>query len=121
MGISKARYMKQTCVYWAPGNESSGGRAHDIYGQPVYTAAVEKACRWESESKIFVSAKGTEETSKAIIFIDDVVVGGLLMLGELSSSLDLDDPRNNEGAWEIRMVEIIPNRTASVLYTWAYV
>jgi len=121
MSISKTRYMKQTCVYWAPGNESSGGRAHDIYGQPIYDTAVEKDCRWENESKIFLTAKGTEECSNAIIFIDDVAVGGLLMLGELSSVLELDTPRDNEGAWEIRMVETIPNRTASVFYTWAYV
>jgi hypothetical protein len=120
MSSLKNRYMKQTCVYWAPGNADSGGLAYNNYGQPVYSDPVEKNCRWEDIAVTFLSTKGTEETSKAVVFVDDIVVGGLLLLGDLSSSLDLVDPRNNEGAWEIRQVESIPNRLATITYTWAY-
>ena len=120
MSISKARYMKQTCVYWAPGNAESGGLAHNMYGQPVYADGVELDCRWEDTAEIFVSAKGVEECSRAVVFVDGTVVGGLLMLGDLSSALDTADPRKNDGAWEIRQIESIPNRRVTVTYHWAY-
>jgi hypothetical protein len=112
--------MKQVCVYWAPGNVDSGGLAYDNYGQPVYSSPVEKNCRWENVAVTYVGRQGTEEVSKAVVFIDDVVVGGLLLLGDLSSALDLTNPRNNADAWEIRQVEAIPDRRATVTYTWAY-
>ncbi len=120
MGISKTKYQKQVCVYWAPGHTESAARSWDVYGQPIYADPVEKYCRWDDIAEIFVRADGTQETSKAIVFVDDVLQGGLLLLGELTSALNLVDPRSNEGAWEIKKVETIPNRTASVNYTWAY-
>ena len=120
MAISKAKYMKQTCVYWAPGNADSGGLAYDMYGQPVYADGVELDCRWENVTEIFVTLKGVEESSRAIVFVDDTVVGGLLMLGDLDSTLDVADPRKNNGAWEILKVESITNRIATVTYSWAY-
>jgi hypothetical protein len=115
----KTRYQKQLCVYWAPGNVDSGGVAYDNYGQPVYSDPVEKVCRWEDVAVTFVGMKGTEEVSKSVVFVDDVVVGGLLLLGDLSSALNLTSPRDNEGAWEIRQIESVPDRRANVTYTWA--
>ncbi|MFA7218027.1 MAG: hypothetical protein WC057_05450 [Dehalococcoidales bacterium] len=114
MSNLKNRYMKQTAVYWAPED------TYDDYGQPVYADPVEKSCRWEDVAESFVGAKGALETSKSVVFIDGVVVGGLLMLGELSSSVNLVSLRENEAVWEIRQVESIPNRNASVTYMWAY-
>jgi len=120
MSISKARYMKQTCVYWAPGNADSGGLAHNMYGQPVYADGVELDCRWENVAVQFVTVKGVEESSRAVVFVDGTVVGGLLMLGDLDSTLDVADPRKNDGAWEIKQIESIPNRRNTVTYNWAY-
>lgn len=120
MSINKNRYMKQTCVYWAPRSTESGEQAVDMYGQPIYTDPVEKKCRWEDTAVIFVNMKGVEETSKAMVFIDDVQIGGLLMLTDLSSALELVNPRQNDQAWEIRQLETVPNRTATINYTWAY-
>lgn len=116
----KTKSMRQTAVYWPPASTESGGRAFDKYGQPLYATAMEKDCRWEDIAQIFVGLTGTEETSKSVVMIDDVLVGGLLMLGTLDDVTDLVDPRNNVGAWEIKQREKIPNMRASIFYTWAY-
>lgn len=116
----KSRTQKQTAVYWAPANTESGGRAYDNYGQILYAAPVEKNCRWEDVAELFVNITGTEERSRSIVMIDDVEVGGLLMLGTLDDITDSDNPRNNEGAWEIKQKERIPNLRGNVFYTWAY-
>jgi len=118
--MSIKRHMHQTAVYWAPANTESGGRSFDNYGSPLYASPVEKTCRWEDTVTIFVGITGTEESSKAVVMIDDVLVGGLLMLGTLSDVTDLADPRNNIGAWEIRQKEKIPNLRNTITYEWAY-
>lgn len=116
----KTRTQKQTCVYWAPGNTESGGKAFDENGVPQYASPVEKICRWDETSEIFVSTNGVEEVSKAIVFVDDIAVGGVLMLGTLDDVTDEDVPQNNEGAWEIRKRERVPNVRGTIFYEWAY-
>lgn len=116
----KSKVQVQTCVYWAPANADSAGLAFDNYGQPLYSDPVEKLCRWEDVAQIFVSPSGTEETSKSVVMVDDVAIGGLLLLGTLDDVTDLSDPRNNAGAWEIRQREKIYNLRGSVSYEWAY-
>lgn len=118
--MSLKRCMRQSCVYWAPANTESGGIAHDNYGQVVYTDPVEKDCRWEDISEIFVNVSGMEERSRAVVMVDDVEIGGLLMLGTLDDITDLSIPKNNTGAWEIKQKEKIPNLKGTVFYEWAY-
>jgi hypothetical protein len=95
------KVLKQTAVYWAP----SGTNA---YGQPTYSAPVEIAVRWDDMSEEFLGPDGDRELSRAKVMVaSDVELRGVLMLGDLGSSVDQDDPKANEGAWEIRMFKKI--------------
>ncbi len=117
--ITKMR--KQTAVYWAPGSEESGGADFDEYGKPLYASPVEIDCRWEDVAEEFIDAKGTLATSRAIVYVDrDVRVGGVLMLGTLETGMDLDDAKQNEGAWEIRRFDKLPNLKATEYLRTAY-
>ena len=116
----KSKICRQTCVYWAPGNTESGGKAVDKYGKTVFTSPVEKDCRWEDTAEIFIGTNGVQETSKSVVMVDGVVTGGFLMLGTLTDVTDSTNPRNNTGAWVIKQVESIPNFKATVFYDWAY-
>jgi len=119
MGIIK-RMRKQIAVHWALASAESGGIAHDDYGQPVLTDPVEIECRWEAKSEEFVAANGTKTTSRAVVYVDrDVDVGGVLMLGELTDVTDVD-AKENEGAWEIKRFDRIPNLKATEYLRIAY-
>lgn len=100
MGIlSKIRV--QTAVYWG----THGTIPASEYGKPAYASPVQITCRWIDKSERFVDTTGTERVSRAKVFVDqDVVVGGLLMLGTTSDITDSNNPRNNTGAWEIQSV-----------------
>ena len=100
------KVMNQTAVYWPP---EEPGR----YGRPTYGTAIEIACRWDDVQKEFISARGDQEVSLAELIVDrDLEVKGVLMLGVLSDVVDLDDPKSNEGAWEIRMIGKTPDKKA---------
>ena len=108
------RMRKQKCVYWPLGSAESGGSDEDSYGNPSHGSPIEIDCRWEDGNKEFVGSKGTTELSSARVFVDrDMQVGEMLMLGELDSSVDQDDPRNNQGAYEIRAFQKTPNLKAT--------
>jgi hypothetical protein len=105
MGII-TKMLKQTAVYW----EKTGV---DDYGQPTWAAPIEIRCRWEDRTEEFVSPEGTREASMAVVYVgQDVVVGGVLMLGLLGSSVDENDPKANLGAWEIRSFSKLPDLKA---------
>ena len=105
------RMLKQTAVYWPLANvESAGGDAFDDYGQPLFTDPLEISVRWEDKAEEFLNAEGTRILSNAVVYVDqDVVVGGVLMLGELTDITDADVPKENENAWEIRRFDKLPN------------
>ena len=112
-----SRMKKQTCVYWPLANSDSGGLAYDDHGQPAYGDAVEKSCRWQDVCEEFVSVDGTKQVSKSKVFVDGCVVGGVLMLGELTDITDATYPLNNSGAHEIQRYDSIPNlKNTETLY-----
>lgn len=120
MSIIK-RMRKQIAVYWALASTESAGSDHDDYGQPVVTDPVEIKCRWEAKSEEFIAANGTKTTSRAVVYVDrDVDVGGILMLGELTDITDEEDPKENEGAWEIKRFDNTPNLRATEFLKTAY-
>ena len=101
---------KQTAVYWPLGSEDSGGSDWDSYGKPLYATPVQISCRWEDVAKEFIGKQGTTEISKSIVYVDrDVRVGGVLLLSLLANVSDLTTPKNNDGAWEIRRFDKLPN------------
>jgi len=100
----------QTAVYWPPGSEETGGKDFDDYGKPMYATAVELSCRWDDMTEEILRADGTTDLSRAQVIVDqDVSVRGVLCLGELTDMDDLDDPKENEGAWEIKRVDKNPD------------
>lgn len=102
--------LNQTAVYWPMAGDASAGEDFDDYGQPVVGVAVEIDCRWEDVSEEFIDVTGTRQLSRAKVYVDrDVNVGGILMLGTLSDIVNADEPKTNEGAWEIRRFDKIPS------------
>ncbi len=107
-----SRMRRQTAVYWAK-------LATDAHGQPTFDDPVEITCRWEEKKIEFVNAMGEKLTSGALVYVDrDTPIGGMLLLGELTSGFDFD-PRAHVGdAWEIRHFERLPNlRNTEILRT----
>lgn len=101
------RMLKQIAVYWAP-------LAPDKFGKTTYAAPVEITCRWEQRDEEFKDRDGSVLISPAVVYVgQDVVVGGMLMLGELTSSVDETNPRANAGAWEIGRFDKLPTLRAT--------
>jgi hypothetical protein len=110
---------KQTAVYWPPGSEETGGADYDGYGHPLFASPVEISCRWEDIVQEFVDSENETRFSQSIVYTDrDVKLRGVLMLGTLNDVTDLDNPKENEGAWEIRRFDKLPNlRNTEILRT----
>jgi hypothetical protein len=97
------RMRKQTAVYWAP-------IGYDNTGHPEWDDPIEIDCRWEDVTEEFIDPTGTRFFSTAKVYVDqDVELGGVLMLGELDDLESGSDPKANEGAWEIKRFEKLPN------------
>lgn len=97
------RMLKQTAVYWAP-------LAADRTGRPTYAAPVEIAVRWEDRRVEFMDENQEIALSNSVVFTaSDVRVKGILMLGEITTSLNVANPKANAGAWEIRGFSKTPN------------
>ena len=110
------RMRKQKAVYWPLATASP-----DDYGQPVYDTHVEIDCRWDDVVQEFIDSKGTIQASHSIVYTDrDIVLGGVLMLGELADITDEDNPKENENAWEIKRFDKIPNLRATEYLRMAY-
>jgi len=110
------RMLKQKAVYW-----ELSSLEFDNYGQPIPTSPVEIDCRWEDVGEEFLDDAGTTQLSRAKVYVDrDVEIGGVLMLGELSSSVDEDNPKENENAWEIRRFEKLPTLKATQFLRTVY-
>jgi len=108
------RMLKQTAVYWPLASEETGGQAVDDYGQIVYGDAVEIDCRWDDEMVEVLDAQDNVFISRAKVYVDrDVSIGGVLMLGTLDDVVYLDDPKANDGAYEIRAFLKNPNFKAT--------
>lgn len=97
------RMRKQTCVYWAPASP-----AYDEFGKTLYDDPVQLSCRWQTHNVLMQNEKGEEFTSRALVFVANVVVAGVLMLGTLSDVTE-SRPLDNTDAWEIQAIEKIPN------------
>jgi len=115
------RMLKQTAVYWPPAGEESSGEDFDGYGRPISTAAYEILCRWEEKSEQFLDSDNNIQISNAIVYVgEDVRKGGYLFLGELTDLEDVDNPQDNDNAWEIMKFEKNPNLKATKFLRTAY-
>ena len=116
-----SRMRKQTAVYWAPESEESAGDDFDDFGLPQVTIGVEISVRWEDRTEEFIDAEGMRQLSNAIVYVDqDVIIGGILMLGELTDITDAVNIKENDGAWEIRRFDKLPIIRATEFLRTAY-
>ena len=115
------RMQRQTAVYWALEHNESGGVAYDDYGQPQYIDPVEISCRWSDKIVQFIDFNGSEQVSKSKVFVDrDMVASEVLMLSELVDVTNLSNPKENDGAWEIRGFNSVPNFKATEFLRTAF-
>lgn len=111
---------KQTAVYWAPGSSETGGQDFDGLGARLYADPVEISCRWEDDAKQYVRADGEIGITKSIVYVDrDVIVGGVLALGSLST-MNTTNPLLNVGAGTINAFSKLPNIRATEFLRTAY-
>jgi len=101
-----ARRCVQTAVYWTPDGE-------DGYGNTVFTSDSprEIACRWEDSTRLMTDAQGDEIVVRAEVFVtEDLEEKGVLYLGTLDDldSAQEDDPKQVDGAYEIRRFDKMP-------------
>ena len=117
-----ARNLTATCVYWGnPQNDGEGGFTFDD--------AVEISCRWEDMMQIVSDAKGNEVSSRALVFVgQDLDEEGYLYLGTLDDLYDsaessagaIDDPKEIEGAYQIKRFQKTPSLSGSGYLRKAY-
>lgn len=98
------KYMKQDAVYW-PAN------GVDEFGKPTWGSPEAIRCRWDDKQETFVNANGDEEVSRARVMVDrDIAAKSVLFLGTLDDVTDVENPKENEGAWEVRLTMKTPDR-----------
>ena len=115
------KMLKGTCTYWPPGSEGSGSVDFDDYGQPIYSTPVEISCRWEEKAVEFIAPDGTMQVSQAVVYVSiDVSPRGVLINESLANVGDLDNPKNNDGAWEIKRFDKLPNFKGTEYLRTAY-
>ena len=65
--------------------------------------------------------KGSKVISSSIVYVDRVMKAkDVLMLGELDSGVDQDNPKDNTNAWEIQGFDKLPNLKNTEILRTAY-
>jgi len=97
------RMRKQDAVYWPYDSI-------DQFGKKAFGSATAIRVRWEDINEEYLDGAGERRMSKALVYVDrDVLIGGMLMLGTIADITDTVNIRENEGAWEIRRFDKLPN------------
>lgn len=105
---------KQQAVYWPY-------IITDEFGVKQVGSPVLIKCRWEARNEEFLDAEGERQMSKAIVYVDrDTPNGGILMLGVLADITDPVNIKENDGAWEIRRFDNLPDLKAKEFLKTAY-
>lgn len=118
--------LTQLAVYWHPaglGNE----------GQKTFEAPIEITCRWENITEVFLLREGGEARSRAkvmcdrdlaelgVLWIDPETFGMGLNEGDALAALeDEEDPFENDGAFEIRRFDKLPDFDGEEVVRTAY-
>jgi len=111
---SAVKAMNQKAVYWAPAGPNE-------FGKPTWENPVEIDCRWTDKQEEFIDPNGEQQMSRAKLIVDrDILVQGVLWLGLLINVVDSDDPKNNDGAWEILLYSKLPDKKGTRFLRQAY-
>lgn len=93
----------------------------DSYGKPTYAQPVQIKCRWEDVAKEYIKANGETAMSQAVVYPErDVKPKDVLMLGTLDDVTAPDDPKANEGAFEVMRFDKLPTIRATEFLLTAY-
>jgi len=110
------RMRKQNAIYWPPGTADDFGRvAPGTLVELTLAGGVNSRVRWEAQAKEFLDKDGTTQISRAVVYVPalpgggEVAVGGFLWLGDRGDLDSETDPGANEGAWEVRRFDKLPN------------
>ncbi len=113
MGIIKTM-RKQTAVYWPFVSINQFGEK--AVGDPVQISV-----RWEDKNEEFLDMGGQIQMSNAVVYVDrDMVNGSILMLGVIADITDPVNIKENDGAWEIRKFDKLPDLKAREFLRTAY-
>lgn len=86
------------------------------HGEPV-----EIACRWEDVQEEYVNNIGTQQFSKAKVYVDrELENGGYLWYGDLVDVPNPDTPERNPGALVIQKVNRLPTLEGDQFLRWVY-
>lgn len=99
--------------YWAPKRASHSG-------QQLFEVVVELNARWEDRNEMFLDKMGNQQISRSRVYLnEDVEVLGVLWLSSklasdpdgsaISELTNAFEPFENEGAFEIRKFDKIPD------------
>jgi hypothetical protein len=94
----------QDCVYWSTPVE-------DGYGGKTYADPIELKVRWEDKEQWIRLDDGNQISSRAIVYVLQVVeVEGVMYLGTLADldSAEEEDPMSIDGAYTIKKFEKSP-------------
>jgi hypothetical protein len=79
-----SRNMPTPATYFPPAGQ-------DAFGDVLYGAPVAVKVRWQTKNELFTDAQGRQQTSRAVVYVSDLVVeGGRLALGSVTDP-DLGD------------------------------
>lgn len=96
MSFFADKYRRQNAVYWAPGEPNR-------FGERAFSPPIDIFVWWYDIAKQFNTPRGVVEISNAQVMADRALaLGGFVLRGTLLDVVDLDDPKQNAGALEIR-------------------
>lgn len=93
---------REEITYWAPTGRDDG------FGKKVLASPVSFKARWVDEQEQILDSKGMQTISKAKVFVDDaqsVEIDGFLYPGVSFAA----DPRGVDGAFQVMMVNRVPD------------
>ena len=100
-----AAKMPHSATYWPPAG-------NDGFGLVGFGAPSLLACRWQDTQTMFRDAQGRDVMSDAVIYAaSPVLVAGYLAPGDQTQ---IANPRDSEGAREIRQVGTSPSLDGSM-------
>ena len=95
IGRSITRFLKDTVTRWAYTGSSK-------YGDPSLNTPAAIVGRWQSKTELFITAKGQQQQSRAIVYtFTAVAVGDYLYLGTSVAA----DPETVTNAWQVLAVQ----------------
>ena len=104
------RFLTQEVSYWEPSTI-------DKFGDRTFDTPVHLTGRWENKAMVFLTAKGDQAQTRAIVYsTDELLIDGYLYLGYSETA----NPETVSGADQIRRVDSCPDISRDIVLFKAY-